>query len=65
MAARLYVITTESGHLWLVRDGSEHAALRRWEQSVERGEAEPAVSVGRPKDREQVAYLRFMGQADA
>ena len=62
---RLYVITTETHHKWLVRSGSEAAALAQWKKYADAGAAEEAVSARRPESRREIAYLRLMGQADA
>ena len=61
---RLYVITTETHHKWLVRAASEAAALAQWEKYAEAGEAEEAISARRPESQREIAYLRLMGQAD-
>ena len=63
--SRLYVITCESGHLWLTRGTSIDAVSEAWHHEVERGNAEPALHIRRPSDRSEVTYLRDMGQADA
>ena len=59
-----YIITTQSGHQWLIeRAKSERGALRQYYC----GDAEPHTRVDRYDDRYQdgdhAKYLRSMGQA--
>ena len=59
-----YIITTQSGHQWLIeRANSERGALRQYYC----GDAEPHTRVDRYDDRYQdddhAEYLRSMGQA--
>lgn len=65
MSKRLYVVTTETSHKWLVRASSENAALTSWNRAVETGNAEPALRIDRPRDRKQITHLRDIGHADA
>jgi hypothetical protein len=55
-----YIITTESGHKWLIEDAAdESAALEQYYD----GDAEPHIAIAINTDEERAQYLRDQGQA--
>jgi len=55
-----YIITTESGHKWLIEDASSEAdALEQYYD----GGAEQHVAIEATDDEEEMEYLRDEGQA--